>query len=80
MNALKELIGSMGTMGKKGPPASYVAAGKKVVCAHCGSETFSSLRVLVRGPLSHCLVCTKCSLAMWFEIAPVVAVSGPKDS
>jgi len=70
MNVLEELAESFKEMVKKEPPGSYFAAGKKVVCGHCGSETFSSQRVLVRGPLSYCLACTKCSLAMWFETAP----------
>ena len=78
MNVLEQLTEAFKEMVKKEPPASYLAAGKQVVCGHCGSETFSSQRVLVRGPLSHCLVCTNCSLAMWFEIAPVVSVGEPK--
>ena len=56
MNVLEQLGESFREMVKKEPPASYVAAGKQVVCGHCGSGTFSSQRVLVRGPLSHCLV------------------------
>jgi len=70
VNVLAQMAESFREMVKKEPPASYLAAGKQVVCGHCGSGTFSSQRVLVRGPLSHCLVCTKCSLAMWFETAP----------
>jgi hypothetical protein len=70
MNVLEELAKSFAEMAKKEPPASYFAAGRKVVCGHCSSETFSSQRVLVRGPLAYCLVCTNCSLAMWFETAP----------
>jgi len=78
MNVIEQLAESFKEMVEKEPPASYSAAGKQLVCGHCGSAMFSSRRVLVRGPLSHCLVCTKCSLAMWFETAPVVAVSEPK--
>jgi hypothetical protein len=70
MNVLEQLGESFREMVKKEPPASYLAAGKQVVCGHCGSGTFNSQRVLVRGPLSDCLVCTKCSLAMWFERGP----------
>jgi transcription elongation factor Elf1 len=77
MNVLEQLAESFRDMVKKEPPASYAAAGKPVACCHCGSGTFSSQRVLVRGPLSHCLVCTTCGLAMWFETAPVVAVIEP---
>jgi len=70
MSVLEQLSESFREMVKKRPPSSYVAAEKQVVCVHCGSETFTSHRVLVRGPLSFCLVCTKCSLAMWFETSP----------
>jgi uncharacterized protein (DUF983 family) len=77
MNVLEQLAESFRKMIKKEPPASYSAAGKPVVCGHCGSGTFSRQRVLVRGPLSHCLVCTSCGLAMWFETAPAVAASEP---
>jgi uncharacterized protein (DUF983 family) len=70
MNVLEQLAESFREMVKKEPPASHFAGGKQVVCGHCGSGTFSSRRVLVRGPLSHCLVCTKCGLAMWFETSP----------
>jgi len=70
MNAINKLTKSFKEMVKKEPPSSYIAAGKLIVCGHCGSEIFNGRRVLVRGPLSYCLVCTKCSLAMWFEIAP----------
>ena len=80
MNRLKQFAVSFKEMARKEPPASYFAAGKKVTCGHCGSETFSSQRVLVRGPLSHCLVCTNCTLAIWFATAPVVAAGKPKAS
>jgi uncharacterized protein (DUF983 family) len=70
MNVLHQLADSFKEMVTKEPPASYVAAGKQVVCSHCGSVIFSGRRVLVRGPLSYSLVCTKCGLAMWFETAP----------
>jgi transcription elongation factor Elf1 len=78
MNIVEQFAEGVKEMVKKEPPVSYFAAEKQVVCGHCGSETFISQRVLVRGPLSHCLVCAKCGLAMWFETAPVVAMSGPK--
>jgi DNA-directed RNA polymerase subunit RPC12/RpoP len=70
VNILEQLGESFKEMVTKEPPASYLAAGKRVVCGHCSSEIFSKKRVLVRGPLSYCLVCTKCSLAIWFENAP----------
>jgi hypothetical protein len=77
MNVLEQLAESFREMVKKEPPASYSAAGMPVACGHCGSGTFSRQRVLVRGPLSHCLVCTTCGLAMWFESAPVAAANEP---
>ena len=79
MNVLEQLAEGFRDMVKKEPPASYSASGKPVVCGHCGSGTFSSHRVLVRGPLSHCLVCTTCGLAMWFELPPVAAASEPSE-
>jgi len=70
MNIFKRLAESFKEMVVKEPPSSYYAAGIQVICGHCGSEKFKKKRVLVRGPLSYCLVCTKCSLAIWFETAP----------
>ena len=70
MNILEQLGESFKDMVTKEPPSIYFSAGKQVVCCHCGSETFSKKRVLLHGPLSYCLVCTNCSLAMWFETAP----------
>jgi len=70
MNVFEQLADTFKEMVTKEPPASYTAGGKPVACGHCGSDIFFKQRVLVRGPLSYCLVCTKCSLAMWFEAAP----------
>ena len=76
MNVLEQLAESFKEMVKREPPASYLAAGKRVVCGHSGSETFVKQRVRVRGPLSYCLECVKCSLTMWFEVAPTRGAAG----
>jgi len=48
----------------------FAAVGKRLACSHCGGTSFVKRRVLVHGPMAHCLTCAACSLSMWFEVAP----------
>ncbi len=70
MNILEEIGNAFKEMVQTEPPARYTAAEREVVCGHCGGRTFIKYRILVRGPLAHCLVCHECGLAMWFERSP----------
>jgi DNA-directed RNA polymerase subunit RPC12/RpoP len=72
MGAVKRLAGALKEMRRTDAPSTYAAAGKTVRCGHCNSDIFRKRRVVVRGPLAHCLICVKCGLAMWFENAPSV--------
>jgi hypothetical protein len=75
MGAVRRIAGALNEMRHTGAPSTYVAAGKTIKCSHCGSDVFRKRRVVVRGPLAHCLICVTCSLAMWFEDAPSVKSS-----
>ena len=70
MSVLEEISNAFKEMVQTEPPARYTAAEREVVCGHCGGRTFIKYRVLVRGPLAHCLVCQECGLAMWFKHSP----------
>ena len=70
MGTIRRLAGALSEMRRTGAPSAYRAAGKTIKCSHCGSDVFRKRRILVRGPLAHCLICATCGLAMWFECAP----------
>jgi len=70
MNVLEEISNAFKEMVQTEPPARYAAAEREVACSHCGGKAFTKYRVLVRGPLAHCLVCHECGLAIWFERSP----------
>ena len=70
MGAVKNVADAFGEMRRKAEPASYEAAGKTIKCSHCASDLFRKRRVVIHGPLAHCLVCSRCGLAAWFEKAP----------
>ena len=75
MGAVRRIAGALNEMRHPGGPSSYVAAGRTIKCSHCGSDVFGKRRIVVRGPLAHCLICVRCSLAMWFENAPSIRPS-----
>jgi hypothetical protein len=70
MRAVRQIAGALNEMRQTGTPSSYVAAGKTIKCSHCGSDVFRKRRIVVRGPLAHCLICATCGLVVWFESAP----------
>jgi hypothetical protein len=70
MGKVKTLKNGLSEMFRSTPPGHFTAGGKRVTCSHCDGTSFVKRRVLVHGPMAHCLTCTVCSLSMWFEVAP----------
>jgi hypothetical protein len=79
MRAVRELAGALKEMHRTSAPCSYAAAGTTIKCSHCGSELFKKRRIVVHGPLAHCLICARCSLAAWFEKPPLPRGESQQD-
>ena len=66
----REVVAGIKEASGRTPPGRFTAGGKSIACPHCGGGMFVKRRVVIHGPLAHCLTCTVCSLSLWFETAP----------
>jgi hypothetical protein len=55
---------------KEATPHRFEAAGKAVVCAHCGNDTFNEVGVLGVSFGGYGISCTKCTRIEYFLKAP----------